>query len=311
MASRTALEGVRGRQLAFAGMRFNFVLTGLGLVVVGCAPVRRAVDWRPDPAPRMRPSLDVAHAPRPASSALACVDQPLVHAWERRMRRDFAQDTRETMARGARYLPELRQLVTDAGLPPSLALLPAIESGFEPQARGRFGELGLWQLRAATARRFGLVVDPQRDDRTDPARSTRAAVRYLRFLHRHYGDWPLAIAAYNAGEGRIDRALARTPHASFWDLAASGRLPRKSRDYVPHFLAVVRLNERTVACAPRPAAAQVHVAAAAPPPRSAPVRATGVAVRPAAAAHCDGSLPRSPSLRSRETGIALAAPSTL
>src|SRR5205823_12959456 len=181
-ASRTALEGVRGRQLAFAGMRFTFVLLGLGLVVVGCAPVRRAVDWSPNPAPRMRPSLDVARAPRPVSSALACVDQPLVHSWERRMRRDFAQDTRDTMARGARYLPELRQLVTDAGLPPSLALLPAIESGFEPQARGRFGELGLWQLRAATARRFGLVVDPQRDDRTDPARSTRAAARYLRFL---------------------------------------------------------------------------------------------------------------------------------
>ena len=80
---------------------------------------------------------------------------------------------------------------------------------------------------------------------------------------------------------------------------------------MPHFLAVVRLNERTVACAPRPAAAQVHVAAAALPPRSAPVRTTGVAVRPAEAAHCDGSLARTPSLRGRETGIALAAPSTL
>ena len=147
-----------------------------------------------------------------------------------RTRRELADDTRETMARGAPYLPQLRQLVVDAGLPPGLALLPAVESGFEPRARGRLGELGLWQLRPATARRFGLVVNSQRDDRTDPARSTRAAVRYLRFLHARYRDWPLALAAYNAGEGRINRALARQPHASFWELAASGRLPRKSQD---------------------------------------------------------------------------------
>ena len=99
-----------------------------------------------------------------------------------RTRRELADDTRETMARGAPYLPQLRQLVVDAGLPAGLALLPAVESGFEPRARGRHGELGLWQLRPATARRFGLVVNSQRDDRTDPARSTRAAVRYLRFL---------------------------------------------------------------------------------------------------------------------------------
>src|SRR5437016_1956453 len=82
--------------------------------------------------------------------------------------------------------------------------------------------LGLWQLRPATARRFGLVVDAERDDRADPAQATRAAARYLGYLHRRYRDWPLALAAYNAGEGRIDRALARQPHATFWELSASG-----------------------------------------------------------------------------------------
>ena len=223
-----------------------------------------------------------------------------------RSRRDLGYDTRETMARGARYLPELRRLVTDAGLPPSLALLPAIESSFYPNARGRLGELGLWQLRPATARRYGLVVSAERDDRADPTRATRAAARYLRFLHARYRDWPLAIAAYNAGEGRIDRALARRPHASFWDLAASGHLPRKSREYVPRFLAVVRLNERTVACAPNPAVAPVRVAVATPPPsRRAPaVRETRA---PAPRAHCDGGFARNP----RVTGVATAAPSAL
>jgi len=254
--------------------------------------------------------MDVARRSRPAEQpALACVDHPLVSAWERRMRtrRELADDTRETMARGAPYLPQLRQLVVDAGLPAGLALLPAVESGFEPRARGRHGELGLWQLRPATARRFGLVVNSQRDDRTDPARSTRAAVRYLRFLHARFRDWPLALAAYNAGEGRINRALARQPHASFWELAASGRLPRKSQDYVPRFLAVVRLAEHVQACAPQPSAAQVRVAAApSPPARAAHETRAGQGTRRQATAHCEPAFARKP-----ETGIALAAPPAL
>jgi len=85
------------------------------------------------------------------------------------------------------------------------------------------------------------VVNAHRDDRLQPERATRAAARYLRLLHERYGDWPLALAAYNAGEHRVDRALARDPEASFWRLAERGYLPRISRDYVPRFFAVVRV----------------------------------------------------------------------
>src|SRR5438094_707017 len=116
----------------------------LGLVLAACGSIRRPADPRVAPDPRPRPSMDVARRSRPAEQpALACVDHPLVSAWERRMRtrRELADDTRETMARGAPYLPQLRQLVVDAGLPAGLALLPAVESGFEPRARGRHGEL--------------------------------------------------------------------------------------------------------------------------------------------------------------------------
>jgi len=145
--------------------------------------------------------------------------------------------------RGAPYLPRLCVILGQYGLPPDLALLPVVESEFWPTARGRSGERGLWQLRRATARRFGLVVNGRRDDRLDPERSTRAAARYLVFLHRRYREWPLALAAYNAGERRVDRARARAHQAYFWQLADRKLLPRTSCQYVPHFLAVVRVTE--------------------------------------------------------------------
>src|SRR5207247_1780227 len=102
-------------------------------------------------------------------------------------------------------------------------------------------ERGLWRLRRATARRFGLVVNAHRDDRVHPERATRAAAHYLRLLHDRYGDWALALAAYNAGERRVDRALARDPEASFWRLAERGYLPHTSREYVPRFYALLRM----------------------------------------------------------------------
>jgi membrane-bound lytic murein transglycosylase D len=143
----------------------------------------------------------------------------------------------------------MRRIFAEAGVPPSLALLPVIESEFHRTARGRRDDLGLWQFRSTTARRFGLVVNEHRDQRLHPYHASRAAARYLRYLHRHYrGDWPLAIAAYNAGEHRVDRALARLPNGTFWQLVDHGYLPRTTKDYVPRFLAVVRVVEGKQVC---------------------------------------------------------------
>ena len=216
----------------------------VGVLITGCAGYREAVP----PAP----PLDLALPSGPLiEPELGCLRHPRIDAWERRLRSAAWRPTvRDDAARGARYLPRLRQMVVDSGLPPSLALLPAIESGFRPDARGPLDELGLWQLRVETARRFGLVVDERGDERLYPETSTRAAVRYLRFLHARYRDWPLALAAYNAGEGSVDRALQHRPHASFWELAEIGRLPRKSRDYVPRFLALVRIQQAAKRCTP-------------------------------------------------------------
>ncbi len=201
--------------------------------VAACAPPQRG------PSPRSTGTALLPTVPPAHQGALGTLDNPRIDAWRDHDR--FRRETAESLARGSRYLPGLRRILQENGVPPTLALLPVIESGFYPTARGRKGERGLWQLRRGTARRFGLVVNAHRDDRIEPERATRAAARYLRFLHDRYGDWALALAAYNAGERRVDRALARDPDASFWTLAEQGSLPRISREYVPRFFAVVRM----------------------------------------------------------------------
>lgn len=179
-------------------------------------------------------------ASQPAGPApLGCADHPEIDQWEARLRAKPSVD--RLLERGEAWTPQLEPILLDEGVPAPLALLPAIESGFRPAARGRHGDVGLWQLRPAAARRFGLVVTKRRDDRLHPERATRAAARYLRLLYARYRDWTLALAAYNAGEGRVDRALAAAPRADFWELAANGRLPAHSTQYVPRFLAVLRI----------------------------------------------------------------------
>jgi len=181
---------------------------------------------------------------------LACFAHPEIDVWERRLRfeRPLWTDTQQVLSRGAMYLPHLRDVFSADGLPSSLALLPAIESGFGTHAQSRSGSRGLWQLKPATARRFGLVVTRRRDDRLEPDLATRAAARYLAVLHAHYDDWPLAIAAYNAGEGRVDRARRNDPGASFWRLTEDRRLSRASLDYVARFLALVRVVDGADDC---------------------------------------------------------------
>jgi hypothetical protein len=178
-------------------------------------------------------------------SEFACVDHPLIDVWEDRLRtrRSLRVTTMDSLVRGNQFLGRFREILREAGLPPGLALLPVGESSFRVNARGPGGSVGLWQLQAPTARRFGLIVSRKRDDRLDPERATRAAVAYLAMLHDRYEDWPLALAAYNAGEGRVDRALKRYPGADYWGLVEAHHLSAITRDYVPRFFATVRMAE--------------------------------------------------------------------
>jgi soluble lytic murein transglycosylase-like protein len=215
------------------GLAVLLLATGCGLL--GNAPTR--VDLPPPAESRSAiPSTALAH--------------PRTLAWVRRLCTYSSGAPMDALgiARSRSDLPRIEAILAEHGVPRELVAVPAVESRFHAACRGEHGELGIWQLRPATARRFGLQVTTARDDRTHLERATRAAARYLSLLHARYGDWPLALAAYNAGEGRIDRALARRPQATFWELADRGLLPRRSREYVPEVLAVVRLSATPGSC---------------------------------------------------------------
>ena len=163
----------------------------------------------------------------------------------RRWTQQFAthqHDLQASLDRAQPFLWHIVQRIDERGLPTELALLPIVESGYDPSARSYMGASGLWQFMPGTADHMGLSRDWWYDGRNDVIASTDAALSYLDDLHRRYGgDWLLALAAYNAGPGRVDAALARAqredPDASYWDL----ELPLETTEYVPKLLALRRI----------------------------------------------------------------------
>jgi membrane-bound lytic murein transglycosylase D len=199
---------------------------------------------------RSVPALPPAIAPAaPADPSLAAACD--ASASDRTDEQTIAVRGAPCTLRTTRVVSRLKAILADEGLPPEMVAVPIVESGLRPHLRGRHGERGIWQIRPATARRIGLRVGAARDDRLDLERSTRAAARYLAALHVRYGSWPLALAAYNAGEGRVDRALARHRHAAFSELAERRALPAHSRAYVPKVLAMMKLVATPDACRAR------------------------------------------------------------
>jgi membrane-bound lytic murein transglycosylase D len=143
--------------------------------------------------------------------------------------------------RGARYLFHIVEEVERRRLPTELALLPFIESAFNPQALSTAKASGMWQFMPATGRDFSLKQNVFRDDRRDVLASTRAALDYLTRLHGQFGDWHLALAAYNWGEGNVQRAIQRNQRAGLPTDYESLRMPDETRRYVPKLLAVKNL----------------------------------------------------------------------
>lgn len=166
---------------------------------------------------------------------------PVVNAW-RNGQRPVAQPVWSPLAGQGRrlpWLPAVAAILREHSLPPELVGVAAVESGLDPAALSPEGARGLWQLMPETATRYGLVVNAESDERLDPMKSTRAAARYLKELLGQFQDWPLALAAYNAGEQRVERAMDRLGARDFWTLSRQAALPDETRRYVPVVLARV------------------------------------------------------------------------
>jgi hypothetical protein len=145
--------------------------------------------------------------------------------------------TRNVVARYAGYQNTLGRILAEEQVPLELLAVAFVESRFNPLALSPKGARGIWQLMPATAERYGLSVQPLNDQRTHPEHSTRAAAKYLRDLYRQFGDWKLALAAYNWGEGKVQRLINKTGLRDFDELARRGMLPLETKNYVPAVLA--------------------------------------------------------------------------
>ncbi|MDO8494685.1 MAG: LysM peptidoglycan-binding domain-containing protein [Deltaproteobacteria bacterium] len=164
----------------------------------------------------------------------------------------FTNRDRERFAlylrRSGRYVPYMRDILAEEGLPQDLVYLAMIESGFSTSALSRASASGPWQFMRPTGRAFGLESNWWRDERRDPSKATRAAAQYLKRLHDEFGDWYLAMAAYNAGEGKVRRAIRSAHSKDFWKLADSRRshLHSETRNYVPKYIAatIIAKNPR-------------------------------------------------------------------
>ncbi len=163
---------------------------------------------------------------------------------------------RNVLAMSKYYFPIIEEELLAAGLPLELRYLPIIESNLSIRATSRMGAVGLWQFMPATGKNLGLEINSLVDERCDVLKSTRAACRFLAYLYKVYGDWTLAIAAYNCGPGNVNRAIARAGAncKTYWDIYDF--LPRETRGYVPKFIAAAYAytyhNAHNIAPAPTP-----------------------------------------------------------
>jgi membrane-bound lytic murein transglycosylase D len=222
--------------------RSVFTLTLLLAAACATAP-RTTPASTPATAPPMRSSTTTASG----RDAIADLSHQRVEYWvERFSTGDKHGEIARSFARMPQVAPMIREKLRAAGLPQELIYLSMIESGFNPAAHSTAEAVGIWQLIPDTARRYGLRVHEAVDERRDAEKSTDAALSYLSSLYNRFGSWYLAMAAYNAGEGRVARIMTDATGAErgtdadyyrIWD-----QLPGETRDFVPAMVALMRLG---------------------------------------------------------------------
>jgi membrane-bound lytic murein transglycosylase D len=161
---------------------------------------------------------------------LACIDlyQGRLRGW-----------MEQALSRGQKYMPHIREVFAEEGIPQDLAYVALVESAFRPAAYSRAKAKGVWQFISSTGRIYGLKQDWWVDERSDTEKATRAAARYLKELHETFGDWNLALAAYNAGPGKVQRGIDRYKTTDYWKLRETRAFRRETKNYVPLIHAAV------------------------------------------------------------------------
>ncbi|HUJ79537.1 MAG TPA: LysM peptidoglycan-binding domain-containing protein [Nitrospiria bacterium] len=187
-------------------------------------------------------TTDTAETNNPPADEEPTYDVPIVINESVEGHLEYFQTTiRERFAmwlqRSKQYLPVMKEIFKQHGLPEDLVFVALIESGFNPYAYSRSRAAGPWQFITGTGRKYGLKINEWIDERRDPIKSTEAAARYLKDLYDQFGSWPLALASYNAGEGKVARAIAKTRSDDFWKIKETRHLRPETRNYVPKFMA--------------------------------------------------------------------------
>ena len=191
----------------------------------------------PSPTPEVKDAVQTDAAPHDIPIPLNQRVLSYIELFQGRLH-DFIE---EGMRRGSQYLPMIQNVFRAEGLPLDLAYVPLVESAFKPNALSRAKAKGVWQFMTGTAVENGLRRDWYIDERSDPEKATVAAAKYLSTLAKLFdGDWHLALASYNGGPGRLQRAIKQTHVSDFWELSAKPRmLPHETREYVPMILAAI------------------------------------------------------------------------
>ncbi len=187
------------------------------------------------------PSLQGHESPEALTIVVPDPDEDLIGRYVDGLLATRRQWLQQCLDRSAAFRPIIATALAAKGLPRELGFLPAVESGFQARAVSPRGAAGLWQLMRNTASPYGLRMDLWLDERRDVEKATRASLDKLVENYSIYGDWYLALAAYNCGVGKLSSILRRNPGSDFWALRRKGVLPRETAAFVPQFLAITRI----------------------------------------------------------------------
>src|SRR5438876_8743503 len=234
---------------------FDRILDGVnGLELVALQEGDGATEQKSEPAP-IDEANDVTFPVDPNIKAKAEAEIKSIHSDLPLMMTDqvagyinyFSTRGRPTLehalTRAGQYQDMIQRVLKDEGVPQDLIYLAQAESGFHPLALSHSGARGIWQFMASRAKGYGLQRNWWVDDRQDPEKATRAAARHLKDLFNQFGDWYLAMAAYNSGPGTVQSAVKRTGYVDFWELYRRNVLPRETRNYVPIIVAVTIMTK--------------------------------------------------------------------